>query len=39
MLEGRLDSGAVPDASTNIHRPVHAYGGEIGSTDAGVFKK
>ena len=27
------------DASTNIHRPVHAYGGEIGSTDAGVFEK
>ena len=39
MFDGRLDPGAVPGASTNIHRPVYFYGGEIGSTDAGVFKK
>ena len=39
MLDGRQDSGAVPDGYTNIHLRVYAYGAEIGSTDAGVFEE
>ena len=35
MLDGRLDPGAVPGASTKYTpRGVYVYGGEIGSTDA-----
>jgi len=33
MLEGRQDSGAVPDASTNIHRWWMLMGAKLGSTD------
>jgi hypothetical protein len=40
MLDGRLDVGAVPTASTINTFTECAYdGGEIGSTDVGVFKK